>query len=108
MRPRHCSPTGTAIGSPVSSTGMPRVRPSVDDMATQRTTLSPMCMATSRVRSMPLASSRSLSALSMLGRESDRNSTSTVGPITCLTWPIFLPAGFAAVGVFIGSFVLIR
>jgi hypothetical protein len=42
-------PTGMVIGAPVSSTDMPRVRPSVEAMATVRTWLSPRCWATSSV-----------------------------------------------------------
>jgi hypothetical protein len=48
MRPRVSLPTGMVIGSPVSTTGMPRRRPSVAAIATARTWLSPRCCATSR------------------------------------------------------------
>ena len=50
IRPRVFDPTGIMIGLPVSSTAVPRVRPSVEDMATVRTRLSPRCEATSRTR----------------------------------------------------------
>jgi len=40
-RPRLGLPTGIWIGAPVSLAAMPRTRPSVVSMATQRTTLSP-------------------------------------------------------------------
>ena len=53
-RPRHSSPTGTLIGSPVSTASVPRTRPSVAAMAMQRTTLSPMCWATSTISFLPL------------------------------------------------------
>ena len=49
MRPSVSLPTGIVIGAPVSSTLMPRVRPSVEAMATVRTWLSPRCWATSSV-----------------------------------------------------------
>lgn len=45
MRPRVSRPTGTLIGSPVSTTRCPRVRPSVASMAMQRTVWSPTCCA---------------------------------------------------------------
>jgi len=86
-RPSTCSPTGTVIGPPVSSAGMSRTMPSVEDMATQRTTLSPMCSAASTVRSIPFSASLIVMALRIFGRRSERNSTSTVGPITCSTLP---------------------
>jgi len=42
-RPRQSSPTGTVMGLPVSTASAPRTRPSVEDMAMQRTTESPIC-----------------------------------------------------------------
>ena len=56
MRPSVSSPTGTAIGSPVSLTSWPRTRPSVVSMATVRTVFSPRCCATSSTRRLPLLS----------------------------------------------------
>ena len=50
MRPRTSRPTGIEIGAPVFFTAMPRTRPSVVSMATQRTVCSPRCWATSTVR----------------------------------------------------------
>ena len=47
MRPSAGAPTGTEIGPPVSTTSMPRTTASVDDMATARTWLRPMCCCTS-------------------------------------------------------------
>ena len=41
MRPRDAEPTGAMIGLPVSTTSMPRTRPSVASMAMVRTTSSP-------------------------------------------------------------------
>ena len=49
-RPSASLPTGTLTGSPVSSTGMPRTRPSVEPRATQRTRLPPRCCCTSPVK----------------------------------------------------------
>ena len=49
MRPKMQSPTGTEMGAPVSSTLMPRERPSEEDMAMVRTTPSPRCCWISRV-----------------------------------------------------------
>jgi hypothetical protein len=50
MRPSVPGPTGTMIEEPVSTTGWPRVRPSVVSMAMVRTVFSPRCWATSRTR----------------------------------------------------------
>ena len=50
IRPRVSGPTGIMMGPPVSIASMPRTRPSVVSIATQRTTLSPRCWATSTVR----------------------------------------------------------
>ncbi len=50
MRPSVALPTGTMMGLPVFFTGMPRERPSVVSIATQRTVFSPRCCATSTVR----------------------------------------------------------
>ena len=47
IRPSACAPTGTVIGPPVSTTSMPRTTASVDDIATARTWLRPMCCCTS-------------------------------------------------------------
>jgi hypothetical protein len=41
--PSTSFPTGTLIGPPKSSATSPRARPSVADIATQRTRFSPMC-----------------------------------------------------------------
>ena len=65
MRPSAASPTGTVIGPPVSTTSMPRTTPSVDDMATARTWLRPMCCCTSTttLTSMPSTVALRVSAL---------------------------------------------
>ena len=52
MRPSAGAPTGTEIAAPVSTTSMPRVTPSVLDMATARTWLRPMCCCTSTTTRM--------------------------------------------------------
>ena len=46
----NASPTGTEIGLPVFETGMPRRRPSDEPSAIVRTTPSPSCCWTSKVR----------------------------------------------------------
>jgi hypothetical protein len=56
IRPRVIGPTGTRIWPPVSRTGWPRVRPSVESIAMVRTVDSPRCWATSRTRRLPLLS----------------------------------------------------
>ena len=48
--PSVSSPTGTVIGLPVSTTGSPRLRPSVASMATARRRSSPRCCCTSQIR----------------------------------------------------------
>ncbi len=50
MRPSVAEPTGTEIGPPVLVTGMPRRRPSEEPIAIVRTTPSPSCCWTSKVR----------------------------------------------------------
>ena len=89
MRPSVPSPTGTAIGWPVSDTSWPRTRPSVESMATVRTEFSPRCCATSSTSRLPrfLVSS----ALRIAGR-CPSNCTSTTAPITWRTRPITLVA----------------
>jgi len=68
---------------------MPRTKPSVEDMATQRTTSSPMWRATSIVRRMPFSGYSIRSAFRIGGKCSGSNRTSTVGPITWMTLPTF-------------------
>ncbi len=50
--PGYFLPTGTVIGDLVSVARIPRRRPSVEDMATQRTVLLPRCCMDSRVKSI--------------------------------------------------------
>src|SRR5271168_2810709 len=96
MRPRQPGPTGTVIGPPVSTTGWPRVRPSVVSMAMVRTVFSPRCWATSRTRrnGAPVFWSVLVvsSALRMAGRWPS-NSTSTTAPMIWTTRPVATPGG---------------
>src|SRR6201987_2000114 len=89
MRPSVPSPTGTAIGRPVSVTSWPRARPSGTSLAIVRTVDSPRCWATSSTRRLPpfLVSSE----LRMAGRWPS-NCTSTTAPMTWGTRPTWLAA----------------
>src|SRR6201995_1114438 len=89
MRPSVPSPTGTAIGRPVSVPSWPRTRPSVASIAIVRTVDSPRCWATSSTRRLPpfLVSSE----LRIAGRWPS-NCTSTTAPMTWVTRPIWLAA----------------
>ena len=84
MRPSVSRPTGTAIGSPVSSTSWPRVRPSVPSIAIVRTIDSPRCCATSSTSLLPWLSV--CSAFRIAGRWPS-NWTSTTAPSTWVTRP---------------------
>src|SRR5215813_13664433 len=87
MRPSVPSPTGTAIGRPVSVTSWPRTRPSVASIAIVRTVDSPRCCATSSTRRLlPFLVS---SELRIAGRWPS-NCTSTTAPMTWVTRPITL------------------
>ena len=91
MRPRTPRPTGTEIGTPVFVTGMPRTRPSVVSIATQRTVCSPRCWATSTVRlsaSSLIAGLDRVSAVLISGRSAASNATSTTGPMTWTILPV--------------------
>ncbi len=91
-RPRICAPTGMAMGRQVFFTSRPRLRPSVESMATQRTVSSPMCCCTSNTSSFPSgrvttrASSIRGSSSSAL-RADILKCTSTTGPTTCAMCP---------------------
>src|SRR5450755_4114581 len=69
IRPSVPGPTGTVIGAPVSSTSVPRDRPSVMSIATARTRSSPRCCWTSHTRTSfpPAAMSRSSSSRAASG-----------------------------------------
>src|SRR6266550_241844 len=96
MRPSVPSPTGTAIAWPVSTTSLPRTRPSVESIATVRTVDSPRCCATSRISRLPLLSVSSALRISGNGPS---NCTSTTAPMTWATRPILLLVAFT--GAFI-------
>src|ERR1700722_1647091 len=83
MRPRVALPTGTEIGLPVERTARPRLRPSDAPMAMVRTTPSPSCCCTSRIRS----ESASCSASYMCGICSRGNSTSMTAPMIWVILP---------------------
>ena len=63
--PSVASPTGTMMGSPVSTTWPPRTRPSVGLSEIARTMPSPMCWATSS-GSVVVSPPRVISAVSLL------------------------------------------
>ncbi len=58
IRPSAGAPTGTEMAAPVSTTSIPRMMPSVEDIATARTCPRPMCCCTSAVilKASPAAS----------------------------------------------------
>src|ERR1700722_7631544 len=87
--PSTASPTGTEMPLPVLRTAVPRTRPSVACMHTQRTRPSPICWATSAVTvSVVPSSSRSIStAMLISGNAWGGNSTSTTGPVIATTRP---------------------
>ena len=86
MRPSVSLPTGIEIGPPVSSTSLPRVRPSVASMAIVRTVNSPSCCATSSTSLRPPTSV--VSAFRIGGSDfSSWNCTSTTAPSTWVTRP---------------------
>src|SRR6266540_411827 len=95
--PKVPGPTGTVIGWPVFSTGVPRTSPSVGLSAIVRTTPSPMCCATSQVMtSVSPSSVRSTrTAVFTSGKSSMENSMSTTGPITRTTRPLPFPSSSA-------------
>src|SRR5882672_9475555 len=97
MRPSVPSPTGTAIVWPVSTTSLPRTRPSVESIATVRTVDSPRCCATSRISRLPLLSVSNALRISGNGPS---NCTSTTAPMTWVTRPILL------LEAFIGAFIV--
>src|ERR1051326_2213177 len=90
MRPSVPSPTGTAIGWPLSVTSWPRTRPSLESIATERTVDSPRCWATSSTSRRPwLVVSM---ALRIAGRWPSK-CTSTTGPMTWVIRPTLLSMG---------------
>src|SRR5437867_5284058 len=97
-RPSVCRPTGTWIGPPVSTAFISRTSPSVEDIATQRTTSSPIWSATSTVRRMSCSGYSIRRAFKIGGKCSGSNRTSTVGPITWIMLPTLPPVPFVWVG----------
>ena len=88
--PSTASPTGTEIPRPVLRTTVPRTRPSVGFIHTQRTRPSPICCATSPVTvTVTPSSSMSISTAKLIsGNECGGNSTSTTGPAIATTRPV--------------------
>ncbi len=93
MRPNVCSPTGTVIGAPVSSTCWPLVRPSVPSIAMVLTMFSPKCWATSKTRR---CSKPCTSKAFKMGGNAVSNCTSTTAPITWETLPTLAADAFLA------------
>ena len=93
MRPSTSGPTGIVIGAPVFLTGMPRTRPSVVSIATQRTVLLAEVLRDLDDQVVVAVVDRRVGEqergvdLGQLGRS---NSTSTTGPMTWTTRPIEL------------------
>src|SRR4051812_44554706 len=105
MRPSVTSPTGTVIGPPVSTTSIPRARPSVESMATARTRSSPRCCCTSQTMtssSAPaltpscsislLASGRAMVIALLISGSSSGNTASITTPVISSMRPTFLPS----------------
>ena len=88
MRPSVCSPTGTEIGSPVSTTSSPRERPSVESIATARMRSSPRCCCTSAISVVALAPSwpgtSMLTALLISGRPPVKTASMTTPLISTI------------------------
>ena len=91
-RPSVAGPTGIVIGLPVSVASTPRRRPSVESIATVRTTFSPRCCSTSSTRLPSPPPSAGLvvrSAAKTGGSSPSGNSTSTTGPRIWTILPLF-------------------
>ena len=89
MRPKVSGPTGIMIGSPVSTTWVPRTSPSVVSIAIVRTVFSPRCCATSSTRVRPASSM--CSAVRIAGN-SPSKCTSTTAPMTWVMVPMLFLA----------------
>ena len=86
--PLISSPIGIEIGCPKSTTSIPLLRPSVPVIDMVLTLSSPKCCCTSKTKVEP--SSFFISkALRISGRLFSSNDTSTTGPITAVTFPLF-------------------
>ncbi len=90
IRPSVMLPTGTVIGPPVSTTSMPRARPSVTSMATARTRSSPRCCCTSHT-SVPPSPARSMVIALLISGSSSANTASMTTPWISSIRPL-LPA----------------
>ena len=88
MRPSVASPTGTVMGPPVSTTSVPRARPSVVSMATARSRSSPRCCCTSQT-SVPASPRSIVMALLMWGSLSGNTASITTPWISSMR-PTFL------------------
>src|SRR5919201_4237683 len=86
-RPSVPWPTGAVMGPPRSSTGMPRLSPSVVDIATARTQLLPRCCWISAMTAVP-SSCFTRSAPKISGRCPSGNCTSSTGPMICTISPV--------------------
>lgn len=80
--------TGTEIGAPVSIAFVPRIRPSVELMATQRTTPSPKCCITSAVSPDRYLAAFIFDMNGVHGRQLLVlwKAASTLAPMTCVTF----------------------
>src|SRR4051812_20340234 len=87
MRPKVSGPTGTVIGSPVSTASAPRTSPSVVSIATVRTVFSPRCCATSSTSVRPPFST--CSEFRIDGNSPSKR-TSTTAPMTWVIVPTLL------------------
>ena len=110
--PRTPLPTGIVMPWPRLRTTAPRRSPSVGFRQMARTRLSPICCATSAVITIfsPSSSATISTAMSISGRPSGGNSTSTTGPAIATTRPSFrsfAPGGSAVKVMGTLSFVLL-
>src|SRR3954452_6850189 len=99
MRPSVTSPTGTVIGPPVSTTSVPRARPSVVSMATARTRSSPRCCWTSQTR-IP-SSPRSIVIAELIWGSSSGKTASMTTPWISSIRPLL--SVFVSVAMWCGS-----
>src|SRR5919198_4499239 len=89
-RPSVASPTGTLIGPPVSTTSVPRARPSVESIATARTRSSPRCCCTSATRSIagrPSCSGDSIRSAVLISGSCSGKTASITTPLISMILP---------------------
>src|SRR5579884_1950815 len=96
-RPSVPSPTGTEMGPPVSTTSIPRGRPSVESIATARTRSSPRCCCTSATSSPP--SGRVIRSAEYTSGSRSGKTASTTTPLISTTLPTFLLLPFASIAL---------